>query len=84
MFYSEIDDINNETLDLMLQNNISPPGNMFAFLMHQGYTSLFFTDREKDDPKVYCYTECEEIKDTGKTFSLCIEAEINEYLSYVK
>ncbi|ENT8828936.1 SMI1/KNR4 family protein [Proteus mirabilis] len=81
MFYPEIDDINNETLDLMHQNHIIPPENMFAFLMHQGYTSLFFTDREKDDPQIYCYTECEEIIDIGKTFSQCIEADINEYLS---
>ncbi|MCO6565702.1 MAG: SMI1/KNR4 family protein [Apibacter sp.] len=82
ILYSELDDINEETIELMHQNKIIPPKNMFAFLMHQGYTSLFFTNRDIDDPKVYCYTECEDIDDINKTFSLCLEADINEYLKY--
>lgn len=80
MFYSELDDINKETIELMHQNNILPPKNMFAFSMHQGYTSLFFIDRDMDDPKIYCYTEYEDIDDIRKSFSLCLEADINEYL----
>ncbi|MDC9616148.1 hypothetical protein PSI19_20290 [Xenorhabdus khoisanae] len=79
--YAELDEINEETLALMYQYNIAPPADMFAFLMHQGYTSLLFTDRNNEDPEIYCYTECQEVIDIEKTFSACIEAEINEYLS---
>lgn len=84
MFYSELEDINHETLKLMFQNNVTPPQAIFSYLMHQGYTSLFFTDRKSDDPKIYCYTECEKIADINKTFSQCLETEINEYLADAK
>ncbi len=81
MCYTELDEINEETLALMHQYDIVPPKDMFAFLMHQGYTSLLFPDRNNEDPEINCYPECQEIIDIEKTFSTCIEAEINEYLS---
>lgn len=80
-FFNELQDVNEETCNLMTCNNVSPPSNMFAFLMHQGYTSLFFVDMGNIDPAVYCYTEGEDITDINMTFSQFMNAEINNYLS---
>ncbi|MBS5775879.1 SMI1/KNR4 family protein [Kosakonia cowanii] len=80
-FFSELQDINEETVNLMKENNVTPPYNMFAFLMHQGYTSLFFTDVIDSDPVVYCYAEGEDITDINMTFSQFMKAEISEYLN---
>ncbi|KEY58178.1 SMI1/KNR4 family protein [Serratia sp. DD3] len=80
-FFNELDDINEETRNLMKDNNVPHPSNMFAFLMHQGYTSLLFLDVINDDPAVYCYTEGDDIIDINMTFSQFMKAEINNYLS---
>ena len=80
-FYNSIHDVNEGTRALMKENNISPPPKMFAFLMHQGYTSLFFINSTDSapDPAVFCYTEGEEISDINMTFGQLIKAEINNY-----
>lgn len=80
-FYNELQDINEETHLLMLENDILPP-NMFVFLMHQGYTSLLFLDVININPAVYCYTEAENIADINMTFSQYMMAEINAYLKF--
>ena len=79
--FNELQDINEETYNLMKDNNITPPLKMFAFLMHQGYTSLLFVDVTDPDPAVYCYTEGESVTDINMTFSQFMKAEINNYLS---
>lgn len=81
ILFSEIDDINECTIELMDENNIKVPNNMFAFLLHQGYSSLFFIERN-DDPVVYCYTEGENIKNTNYEFSEYVLAEIELYKKY--
>lgn len=81
ILFSEIDDINECTIELMDENNIKVPNNMFAFLLHQGYSSLFFIERN-DDPVVYCYTEGENIKNTNYVFSEYVLAEIELYKKY--
>lgn len=81
ILFSEIDDINECTIELMDENNIKVPDNMFAFLLHQGYSSLFFIERN-DDPVVYCYTEGENIKNTNYEFSEYVLAEIELYKKY--
>ncbi|CDH20176.1 SMI1/KNR4 family protein [Xenorhabdus bovienii] len=80
-FFNELQDINEETRNLMKDNDVSPPSNMFAFLMHQGYTSLLFVDVNNIDPAIYCYTEGDDITDINMTFSQFMKAEINNYLS---
>ncbi|GKX58950.1 SMI1/KNR4 family protein [Leminorella grimontii] len=82
VLFDELDDINECAQELMLENQIAPPLSMFAFLLHQGYSTLFFTDVQNDDPPVYCYTEGDCIKDLGYSFSACIAAEIEEYRRY--
>ena len=81
ILFHEIDDINQGSLVLLVENNISIPTNFFAFLLHQGYSSLFFMDRH-DDPMVYCYTEGDVIKNLNCKFSQCISAEIALYKTY--
>ncbi|OCG14925.1 hypothetical protein A9G24_06040 [Gilliamella sp. App6-5] len=81
VLFHEIADINQGTLVLMAENNISIPNNLYAFLLHQGYSSLFFMDRH-DDPMVYCYTEGDVIKNLNYRFSQCISAEIALYKTY--
>lgn len=81
ILFSEIDDINECTIELMDENNIKVPDNMFAFLLHQGYSSLFFIERN-DDPVVYCYTEGGNIKNTNYVFSEYVLAEIELYKKY--
>ncbi|HIE4217112.1 SMI1/KNR4 family protein [Proteus mirabilis] len=76
--YSEIDDINECTIELMKDNMIKLPKYIFSFLLHQGYSSLFFLDR-KDNPDVYCYTEGDVIKKTGLSFSDYILSEVKLY-----
>ena len=76
-----IDDINESTIELMQENNIIRPKNMFAFLLHQGYSALFFIDR-CDNPAVYCYTEGECIKKVENSFSEYIFHEIEFYGKY--
>jgi hypothetical protein len=80
LFYDELQEINEETRLLMMNNNISPPS-MLVFLMHQGYTSLLFLDVISSNPTIYCYTEGESIVDINMTFSQFIQAEINNYLA---
>ncbi|MDC9596253.1 SMI1/KNR4 family protein [Xenorhabdus anantnagensis] len=82
ILFSEIDDINEGVIALMETDDIIPPENMFAFLLHQGYSSLFFVDRFQKDPIVYCYTEGESIKETTCTFSNFILGEIESYKEY--
>ncbi|MBD2806992.1 SMI1/KNR4 family protein [Xenorhabdus sp. ZM] len=82
MLFSDLNDINEETLVLMCDNNIIPPTGIFTFLMHQGYASLFFTDRDSEDSKIYCYTEYEEIADISYTFSSYLECEIKNHKSF--
>ncbi len=79
MSYIDLDDINNITLKLMHENNIITTKNIFAFLMHQGNTSLFFNDLNHEDPMVYCYNNTHQIIDTGKSFSQYLESEFNQY-----
>ncbi|SHI96729.1 hypothetical protein VA7868_04643 [Vibrio aerogenes CECT 7868] len=83
VLYDELDDINECTIELMDENGIKVPEGMFAFLLHQGYSSLFFLERN-DNPRVYCYTEGEEIKKTDYLFSDYIRAEIELYNKYQK
>lgn len=78
-FHAQLDDINEETRALMRENNIQYPIDLFAFLMHQGYTSLFFTRRDAD-PEVFCYTEGCEITRLQIRFSQFMELEIDNYL----
>ncbi|MFC0400798.1 SMI1/KNR4 family protein [Paraburkholderia rhizosphaerae] len=75
----DLGDINECTLELMEENGVSPPENLFAFLLHQGYSALFFVDRYADDPDVFCYTEGEAIKKTEYKFSSYIGDEIDIY-----
>lgn len=77
--YQHLDDVNDETYSLMQENGISPPADMFAFLMHQGYTSLFFIRNEASDPEVFCYTEGEDIISTNMTFSQFLAVEMDNY-----
>ncbi|MCC8379288.1 SMI1/KNR4 family protein [Xenorhabdus sp. PB30.3] len=79
--FDELDDINEGVIELMYENMITPPENMFAFLLHQGYSSLFFVDRTQQDPIVYSYTEGNPIKKTEYTFSEYILEEIKFYRS---
>lgn len=81
VFFDELQDINDETRNLMQVNNVAAPCNMFAFLMYQGYTSLLFKDLNSPGPSVYCYTEGETITDINMTFSEFMAAEIDNYIS---
>lgn len=84
IFYEDLkDDLTTETINLMLDNNVIPPKNMFTFLLHQGYSALFFTDRVTPDPVIYCYTEGKSIIQVG-TFSGYLKEEIDDYLSSYK
>ncbi len=83
ILYDELDDINECTVELMSENGVEVPEGMFAFLLHQGYSSLFFLERD-DNPRVYCYTEGEEIKKTEYLFSDYILSEIELYNKYQK
>ncbi|WP_205403218.1 SMI1/KNR4 family protein, partial [Salmonella enterica] len=76
-----INDIYKYTVELMQENNISIPDGMYSFLLHQGYSALFFIERD-DDPSVYCYTEGKEIKKTKYVFSEYVLAEIELYNRY--
>ena len=62
-------------------NNIDVPYSMFSFLLHQGYSALFFIEKD-DDPYVYCYTEGREIEKTKFVFSEYVLAEIDLYKKY--
>ena len=55
ILFKDIDDINECTIELMQENGICIPLGLFSFLLHQGYSALFFIERN-DDPYVYCYT----------------------------
>ncbi|MBD2800050.1 SMI1/KNR4 family protein [Xenorhabdus sp. M] len=79
ILFEEIDDINFYSIELMKENHIKPPENMFSFLLHQGYSSLFFVDRDDEDPPIYCYTEGSEIKKMEYKFSKYLLAEIDLY-----
>ncbi|WP_099074317.1 hypothetical protein [Proteus alimentorum] len=79
ILYSELDDINIYSIELLEENDIRIPLNFFSFLLHQGYSSLFFIDRQCDDPDVYVYTEGDKIRKTKLKFSECLLAEIDYY-----
>ncbi|HHI4713538.1 TPA: SMI1/KNR4 family protein [Salmonella enterica subsp. enterica serovar Typhi] len=81
LLFKDINDINKYTVELMQENNISIPDGMYSFLLHQGYSALFFIERD-DDPSVYCYTEGKEIKKTKYVFSEYVLAEIELYNRY--
>ncbi|EAC2144619.1 SMI1/KNR4 family protein [Salmonella enterica subsp. enterica] len=81
LLFKDINDINKYTIELMQENNISIPVGMYSFLLHQGYSALFFIERG-DDPSVYCYTEGKEIKKTKYVFSEYVLAEIELYNRY--
>ncbi|EEN4858769.1 SMI1/KNR4 family protein [Salmonella enterica] len=81
LLFKDINDINKYTVELMQENNISIPDGMYSFLLHQGYSVLFFIERD-DDPSVYCYTEGKEIKKTKYVFSEYVLAEIELYNRY--
>ncbi|CDG99383.1 conserved hypothetical protein [Xenorhabdus bovienii str. puntauvense] len=82
ILFKNIDDINEWTIELMQENHIKLPDKMFSFSLHQGYSALFFVDRNDDDPYVYCYTEGDEIKKMEYVFSEYILAEIDLYKKY--
>lgn len=81
LLFKDINDINKYTVELMQENNISIPDGMYSFLLHQGYSALFFIEGD-DDPSVYCYTEGKEIKKTKYVFSEYVLAEIELYNRY--
>ncbi|ELS2610297.1 SMI1/KNR4 family protein [Salmonella enterica] len=81
LLFKDINDINKYTVELMQENNISIPVGMYSFLLHQGYSALFFIERD-DGPSVYCYTEGKEIKKTKYVFSEYVLAEIELYNRY--
>ena len=81
ILFKDIDDINECTVELMQENGVEVPCGMFSFLLHQGYSALFFIERD-NDPYVYCYTEGKEIKRTEYIFSEYIMAEIELYKKY--
>ncbi|MEB8050121.1 SMI1/KNR4 family protein [Escherichia fergusonii] len=81
ILFKDIDDINECTIELMQDNNIDVPYSMFSFLLHQGYSALFFIEKD-DDPYVYCYTEGREIEKTKFVFSEYVLAEIDLYKKY--
>lgn len=81
ILFKDIDDINECTNELMQDNNIDVPCGMFSFLLHQGYSALFFIERY-DDPYVYCYTEGREIEKSKFVFSEYVLAEIESYKKY--
>ena len=74
----ELDDINECVDELMEDNNVKKPDGIFSFLLHQGYSALFFVDRN-DDPIVYRYTEGECIEKVADAFSEYITSEISMY-----
>lgn len=51
LLFKDINDINKYTVELMQENNISIPVGMYSFLLHQGYSALFFIER--DDTLLY-------------------------------
>ncbi|ECE3935894.1 SMI1/KNR4 family protein, partial [Salmonella enterica] len=46
LLFKDINDINKYTIELMQENNISIPVGMYSFLLHQGYSALFFIERD--------------------------------------
>ena len=55
----QIADINTWGAELIAENNVAPkfPERYFVYLMHQGYTFLWFPLDGSDDPPCYCYLE---------------------------
>ena len=51
--------INDAAPELIAESNATEhfPDRFFVFLMHQGYTFLYFPVGESEDPPVYCYLE---------------------------
>jgi hypothetical protein len=51
--------INEFAPELISENNAAEqfPEPIFVFLMHQGYTFLYFLVDDSDDPAVFCYLE---------------------------
>jgi SMI1-KNR4 cell-wall len=45
-------------VELLLENGVESPENIFVFFMHQGYQFHFFKVGEKEDLNVYYYNEC--------------------------
>lgn len=68
-------------LDLLKENNISAPDNLFAITLHQGYVGSFFILNElEEDPIIYNYEEGEQIKKQGK-FSVIKVNGIEKHIS---
>jgi len=55
----QISDINTWSAELIAENNVASkfPERYFVYLMHQGYTFLWFPLDGSDDPPCYCYLE---------------------------
>jgi hypothetical protein len=50
-------DLQEWAVDLLDENNVSISGPYFVFVMHQGYTFLYFPLDGSSDPAVWCYLE---------------------------
>lgn len=60
-FYWHLIDIQQGAIELLAENAFPEklPDAAFVFLMHQGYTFVFFRINQGDDPEVYHYMEVE-------------------------
>ena len=61
--------------ELVAENNVSSkfPDKFFVYLMHQGYTFLWFPLDGSDDPPCYCYLEGDDdSKPASDKFSLWV------------
>lgn len=55
----QLSDINSWAKELIVENKLGSQFTdaYFVFLIHQGYTFLYFYLSEEDDPPVFCYLE---------------------------
>ncbi len=70
--------INSEASSLFTENNItgSLVQNIFVFLMHQGYSLLYFPLNGNVDPPVYCYNE-------GDPSPVLVESQLSDWVASV-
>ncbi|CAI3951379.1 hypothetical protein [Commensalibacter communis] len=78
------DNITQGFIELLHENNITPPDHLFAILLHQGYAGEFFTTKPyMDDPIIYNYCEGRNIQEAS-LFSKNILTFFQEHIDYWK
>lgn len=86
-FYKDLippQSITDNMIELLVENNISPPDNLFAITLHQGYVGSFFILKDSDpDPIVYHYLEGAKIEEQEK-FSIIKMRGIEQHIAYWK